>query len=105
MSFSGFHNPPDVLADSKLRDDNIFRFTFHGRHSEDKQEPECQLSQEDLSIPLKEPVGKILWIKVDEYVRHSFDTPSFTLYRSLPHIANLINVHMQPTEEDKSNVS
>ncbi len=72
-SLGGFCIPDST--DSKPRKDNIFRFTFHGQHPETEQKPGHQLSQEDLSMPLKDLVGKILWIKVEGYVRHSFDMP------------------------------
>ncbi|SJL10297.1 uncharacterized protein ARMOST_13681 [Armillaria ostoyae] len=85
-SLGGFCIPDST--DSKPRKDNIFRFTFHGQHPETEQKPGRQLSQEDLSMPLKDLVGKILWIKVEG--------------SSLP-TKNLTNLRMQPTKEDKSN--
>ncbi len=55
-SLGGFCIPDST--DSKPRKDNIFRFTFHGQHPETEQKPGHQLSQEDLSMPLKDLVAR-----------------------------------------------
>ncbi|PBK76175.1 hypothetical protein ARMSODRAFT_950578 [Armillaria solidipes] len=87
-SLGGFYIPPDVVTDSRSHEDNMFRFTFHGQHSENNQEPGHQLSTEELSMPLTELVGQILWIKVKG---------------GSPPTENLTNLRMQSTIEDKSN--
>ncbi|KAK0223711.1 hypothetical protein IW262DRAFT_1295436 [Armillaria fumosa] len=87
-SLGGFYIPPDVVTDSRSREDNMFRFTFHGQHSESHQEPGHQLSTEELSVPLTELVGKLLWIKAE---------------RGSPPTQNLVNIRMQSTVEDKRN--
>ncbi len=66
-SLGCFYIPPDVVTGSKSHEHNMFRFTFHGQHSESNQEPGHQLSTEELSIPLTELVGQLLWIKVEGY--------------------------------------
>ncbi|KAG7442871.1 uncharacterized protein BT62DRAFT_1009871 [Guyanagaster necrorhizus] len=63
-SSGGFYIPSDVFIDSEPCNDDIFRSTFHGQHPENDQKPGRQLSQEELSVLLKELVGQMLWIKV-----------------------------------------
>lgn len=69
-SSGGFYIPSDVFIDSEPCNDDIFRSTFHGQHPENDQKPGRQLSQEELSVLLKELVGQMLWIKVKGYVHH-----------------------------------
>ncbi|KAK0223700.1 hypothetical protein IW262DRAFT_1295427 [Armillaria fumosa] len=87
-SLGGFYIPHDVVTDSRSHEDNMFRFTFHGQHSESHQEPGHQLSTEELSVPLTELVGKLLWIKAEW---------------GSPPTQNLVNIRMQSTVEDKRN--
>lgn len=69
-SLGGFYIPSGI--DPESRKNNIFRFTFHGQHPENGQKPGRRLSQEELSIPLKEvAAGQVLWIKVKGYARHA----------------------------------
>ncbi|KAK0220935.1 hypothetical protein EDD85DRAFT_941667 [Armillaria nabsnona] len=85
-SLGGFYIPSGI--DPEPRKNNIFRFTFHGQHPENDQKPGRRLSQEELSIPLKEvAVGQALWIKVKG---------------SSPPTANSTRPRMQSAVEDKS---
>ncbi|KAK0469057.1 uncharacterized protein EV420DRAFT_6289 [Desarmillaria tabescens] len=84
-SLGGFYIPSD---ESEPLDDSIFRFTFHGQHPENVQKPGPRLSQEELSMPLTRFLGQVLWIKVKG---------------GLAPTANITNLRMQSTIEDKSN--
>ncbi len=101
-SLGGFYIPLDVVTGSKSLEDNMFRFTFHGQHSESNQEPGHQLSTEELSIPLTELVGQLLWIKVEGISYRYFNMPCLHLYRGSPLTQNLINLRMQSTIEDRA---